>query len=192
MLLSQLSEKPVVVSASMRGVCLGVGVSLKNFAVKYLLCASAQNRKQADFCVNFSAVECIDDALYLKALRPVFPRSCARFSLQIPVFSSDGGYLGKVADLELENGVATRFFTDNGKAFPLPAVLACTDAVILKKEQPFPLGQRVPAPLLSVISDKKEGLVTKPLLRAAREKSSLVKLTLSLPPFDVEFFPVMK
>ena len=192
MLLSQLSQKPVFVGSSMRGAALGVGVSLKNFTVKYLLCASAKSRNQVDFCVNFSAVENIGDSISLKTLRPVFPRVCARFIIGLPVFSSEGGFIGKLTDLHFEDGVATRLFIDNGKTFSLTAVLACTDAVILKKEQAFPLGQRVPAPFLPNFSDKKEALITKPLLRAAREKSCLIKLTLSLPPFDVEFFPSVK
>lgn len=192
MLLSSLVEKPVLVAAATRGVCMGVGVSLKNFTVKYLLCASLQNRKQMDFCVNYSAIIDLDESISLKALRPVFPRSCARFSLHLPIFSADGSFIGNLDDLEILDGVATRLFTEDGRVFPLSAVLACTDAVILKKEQPFPLGQLVPAPMLSTISNKKEGLVTKPLLRLAKEKSSLIKLTLSLPPFDVEFFTCPK
>ena len=187
MLLSSLAEKPILVAATTRGICMGVGVSLKNFTVKYLLCASLQNRNQTDFCVNYSALDNIGETLSLKALRPVFPRSCARFSLPLPIFSADGSFVGNLADLEILDDVATRLFTEDGRVFPISSVLACTDAVILKKEQPFPLGQLVPAPMLSTISNKKEGLVTKPLLRAAKEKSSLIKLTLSLPPFDVEF-----
>ena len=139
MLLSQLSQNPVFVGSSMRGAALGVGVSLKNFTVKYLLCASAKSRNQVDFCVNFSAVENIGDSISLKTLRPVFPRVCARFIIGLPVFSSEGGFIGKLTDLHFEDGVATRLFIDNGKTFSLTAVLACTDAVILKKEQTFPL-----------------------------------------------------
>ena len=188
MFLTDLSEKSVLVASTPRGVCMGVGVSLKNFAVKYLLCASSQNRKQPDFYVHYSALNEIGETLSLKALRPVFPRSCAKFSLHLPIFTADGRFVDYLADLEILGDVATRLFTEGGRVFPLSSVLACTDAVILKKEQPFPLGQLVPAPILLSICNKKEGLVTKPLLRAAKEKSCLIKLTLSLPPFDVEFF----
>lgn len=189
MLLSDLIGKPVVVAATARGVCLGVGISLKNYAVKYLLCSSAPNRDKVDFCVNVSAVEKIGDALFLHRLRPVFPKNCAQITKNLPVFSYDGSFLGSLLDLEIQNFTTTRLITSK-KVFPITALAACSDAVILRKEQPFPLGQRVPAPLVSSFSDKKEQLVTKPLLRAAIEKRALVKLTLSLPPFNVLFTPV--
>ena len=188
MLLSNLIEKTILVSSAPHGICMGVGVSLKNFTVKYLLCASSQSRKQADFCVNFSALDDAGESITLKTLRPVFPRSCARFSPHLPIFSADGSFVGRLSDLEILDDVAIRFFTEDGRIFPLSSVLACTDAVILKKEQPFPIGQRIPAPVISTICNKKEGLVTKPLLRIAKEKSCLIKLTLSLAPFNVQLF----
>ena len=84
---------------------------------------------------------------------------------------------------------ATRLLTDRGDVFPITSVFACADAVILRKEPPYPLGQRIPAPLLPIVSDKSEALVTKPILRAAIQKRALVKLTLSLPPFNLEEQP---
>ena len=46
--------------------------------------------------------------------------------------------------------------------------------------------QRIPAPLLSSFTDKSEALVTKPILRVAIRNKSLIKLTLSLPPFNMD------
>ena len=39
MFLSQFIGKPVLVNGETRGVCLGVGLSLKSYAVKYLFCS---------------------------------------------------------------------------------------------------------------------------------------------------------
>ena len=189
MLLSSLVQKPVVVSGNIRGVCLGVGISLKTYAVKYLLCSSSPNRANVDFCVNLSSLDKIDEAVFLRRLRPVFPKNCAQITLRLPIFSFDGSYLGKLTDLEIQNFVATRFFTEN-KAFSTASIAACADALILRKEQPFPLGQRIPAPFILQFSNKTRPLVTKQFLRQAIEKKALVKLTLSLPPFNVNFMPV--
>lgn len=191
MLLSRLIEKPVVVSSTTRGVCLGIGVSLKNYAVKYLLCSSAPNRDKIDFCVNVSAIEKIENAVFLRRLRPVFPKNCAQITKDLPVFSYDGAFLGSLLDIEIQNFTAIRLITSK-KNYPITALAACSDAVILRKEQPFPLGQRVPSPFVSNVNGKKEQLVTKQLLRDAIEKKSLVKLTLSLPPFNVFFTSVSR
>ena len=40
MLLSELTKKAVYSGQNLRGVCLGIGISLKSQTVKYLLCAS--------------------------------------------------------------------------------------------------------------------------------------------------------
>lgn len=191
MLLTSITQKPVVVSGNLRGVCLGVGVSLKTRAVKYLLCASSPQGNKVDFCVNYSAVDKIDEAVFLQRLRPVFPKNCAQITLSLPVFSADGGFLGKIVDLDIQNQTVIRLFTEK-KSFAFTTVQACTDAVILRKEQPFPLGQRVPAPAIFQFSDKSEPIVTKRLLRQAIEKKSLVKLTLSLSPFNLNFLPLDK
>ena len=190
MLLSSLVNKPVVVAENIRGICLGVGVSLKNYAVKYLLCASSPNRFQTDFCINASAIDKIDEAIFLKRLRPVFPKNCAQITLDLPIFSAEGCLIGKLTDVELQNLVATRLFTPK-RAFSISSVAACSDAVILRKEQPFPLGQRVPAHLLSNFEDKFSPIVNKAFLRSAIEKKALITLTLSLPPFNVNFLPVI-
>lgn len=187
MYLSEFENKTLILRSAPRGVCRGVGVSLKTFSVKYLLCASLSNpTKDADFCLPLEAVESIDECISLSRLRPVFPKSCARLFLGLPVFSQDGVYLGKLTNVQFEGFIATKLFTDQNDFYPISSVIACSDAVILRKNVPFPLGQSVPAPVLSKINGKKDGLVTKPLLRAAIQKGALVALTLSLPPFSLQ------
>ena len=184
MFLSDYLNKTLLVANQPRGVCLGVGFSLKSQAVKYLLCASAPQKKP-EFAVSISAVKNVTEHVVLHRLRTVLPTGCARITIGTPVYAHDGGYLGNIIDAEIQNGVLLRLFTDRNEQFPATQIIACNDAVILRKSQPFPLGQRVPAPVIYQISDKTDGLVTRPLLRAAMAKGALIKLTLSLPPFSI-------
>jgi hypothetical protein len=160
-----------------------VGISLKTHAVKYLLCAN-QPSARAQFALPVSAVVSIDESVALSRMRPVLPKNCACLFIGLPVYAYDGAYLGKITELEIKNFIATIFYTDTGFDFPVSVIAACSDAVLLKKEQVYPLGQRIPAPFLSKISSKADGVITKPILRLAIQQSSLVKLTLSLPPFS--------
>ena len=184
MLLSDLVNKNVYAGVTLKGKCVGVGISLKTYAVKYLLCSSTvQNAMHADFCVSVSAVEEVEDDIYLSRLRPAFPKNCAKVYLRRPIYLENGAYLGNVQDVEIQNYIALRLFTDQNKALPLTSVAAFSDAVILKKEQPYPIGQRIPAPALLQFSSKNEPIVTRSVLRSAITQSSLIKLTLSLAPF---------
>ena len=184
MFLKELTNKEIYSAQTAKGFCRGVGISLKSHAVKYLLCASGKSAA-ADFSVSTGSIDSIGSEIILSKLRPLFPRNCARIFIGRPVYSYEGIYLGKVSDLEIQNFVATRLFTDQNIAYPVSAITACTDAVILKREQPYPLGQRIPAPLLSTFSNKKSPLVTKQILREAIRRENLIKLTLSLPPFQI-------
>ena len=182
MFLSELQNSAVFVGNTQRGVCLGIGISLKNQAVKYLLCASNTALSNAtDFSVNVSAVETIDTHIILSRLRPVFPKNCAKLFIGLPVYAFDGAFLGNLQDVEIHGFSATRLFTDSA-CYPITAVCACADAVILRKDQPFPIGQRIPAPALFPFSSN-ASLVTKPLLKEAVKQGKLIAFTLSLPPF---------
>ncbi len=185
MYLSNLVNKPLLLHSKPRGVCLGVGFSLKNFSVKYLLCTSQLSPSNTvDFCLPLQAVESIDEQIILSRLRPVLPQNCAKLFLGAPLFLEDGRYLGKLQDVVLDGFIVRKLFTDQGTSHPARALLACSDALILRKEIPFPLGQTPPTPLLSKLNGKQGGFVTKPLLRTAIQKGELIKLTLSLPPFS--------
>jgi sporulation protein YlmC with PRC-barrel domain len=189
MKLSDLCKKCVYTNTTFQGVCRGVGLSLKSHAVRYLLCASSPTQTNTDFSVGVNAVAEIGERIQLSRLRPASPKGCAKIAIGLPVYSFDGGFLGRVADLDLHDFTATTLYTDRGERFPILSVFACSDAVILRKEQPYPLGQRIPAPLLSLVTDKNDGVVTKPILRTAIQKKALVTLTLSLPPFRFELPP---
>ena len=182
MFLSQLNEKKIYVNNNFRGVCKGVALSLKSHTVRYLLCASSAMQSTPDFAVSVSSISQIHTDLHLSKLRPARPANCAKITLGAPVYSFEGGYLGRLTDLSLRDFIATKLFTDRGESFPITSVFACSDAVILRKEQPYPLGQRIPTPHLS-LKGKTDGVITKAVLRNAIEKGKLVNLTLALPPF---------
>ena len=183
MFISDYINKTILVNKQPRGVCLGIGFSLKNQAVKYLLCAA--DTSKTPFSISLTAVEDVADCITLSRLRAVLPTNCARITIGAPLYSYDGDFLGYLADVEIKDGTLFRLCTDRHQSYPATAIFACNDAVILRKEQPFPLGQRVPAPILLHISDRTDGFVTRPLLRTAIERGALIKLTLSLPPFSV-------
>ena len=186
MKLSQLSEKNIYTNKTFKGVCRGVAISLKSHTVRYLLCASAPTQSLSDYAVGIGAVTEVSDSITLSRLRPACPKGCAKIAIGLPIYSFEGGYLGTVTDLDIRDFIATKLYTDRGESFPILSVFACSDAVILRKEQPFPLGQRIPAPLISTFTPKNDGLVTKPILRAAASKGALIRLTLALPPFQLE------
>ena len=184
MLLSQLVGKEIAVGNTPRGVVKGVGVSLKTHEVKYLLCAG-ESASRALFAIPITAIEDLGEKITLPRLRPAFPKHCACLFLNLPIYSYLGEHLGNLQDLALRNFIATTIYSSKGATLPITAVSACSDAILLKKEPLYPLGQRIPAPILSLLSGKTDGVVTKPVLRAAIKKNALIKLTLSLPPFSI-------
>ncbi len=186
MFLKELTNKEILSGSTPKGYCRGVGVSLKSHAVKYLLCGgSPAPAADTDFSVSTAAIVNVGEQIQLTKLRPLFPKSCVRIFIGRPVYSYDGAYLGSVKDLAMQGFAATTLYTDQGAAYPITSITACKDAVILKREQPFPLGQRIPAPLLSLSSEQKSPLVTKQVLRRAIREGKLIQLTLSLPPFGL-------
>ena len=181
MKLSYLIGKSVYAGSKRRGVCEGVGVSLKSGAVKYLFCSAASGR--TEFCVNVSAIEELDEEIYLSRLRPVFPKNAAKILLDLPVYTDEGVFLGNVKDMEMDSFSALRLETDKGEHFSCTHIAACTDAILLRKKPPYPIGQRIPAHALSDIFQNDEMIVNRSNLREAIEKGALIKLTLSLAPF---------
>lgn len=187
MLLSDLIGKNICVGNAVRGICRGVGISPKNFSVKYLLCAKSLQSSVIDFSVGISSVREVGKEILLSRLRSVFPKSCDKIFLGQPIYLNEGVYLGALSDAELQSFSLTRLFTDRGESYSAVSVVACSDAIILRKEQVYPLGQCIPAPVVSKISDKNDRIVTRSVLKNARKNGTLIRLTLSLPPFGVEF-----
>lgn len=185
MLLTDYNNKPIFAGREERGIALGIGFSLKTQAVKCILCASS-GQKIPTYAVGISAVKSITEYITLHRLRSILPTNCARLTVGMPIYAHDGGYLGQLIDAEIQNHTLLRLFTDRGELLPATLIVACNDAIFLRKNQPFPLGQRVHGTVISQICDKTDGLVTRPLLRAAMAKGALIKLTLSLPPFSLQ------
>ena len=186
MLLSALVGKELWLGKTCKGVCRGIGISLKTYEIKYLFCASAPSSVgEGDFVLPFSAVASIGESIQLSRARPVFPKSCAKLVLGRPVYDVGGVFFGELTDVEMSDYRVKTLCTSLGFRFSALLISTCFDAVLLKKELPYPIGQPVPAPVLFALNRKTDGVVTKPLLRLAMEKGELLKLTLSLPPFHL-------
>ena len=71
MFLSELVKKEIYSSGETRGVCLGIGVSLKTNAVKYLLCACDKQSNSPDFALPISAILSVDDKMRARLLRTI-------------------------------------------------------------------------------------------------------------------------
>jgi hypothetical protein len=186
MLLSALTGKELFLGKTYKGECRGVGVSLKSGEVKYLFCASAPSKNaDADFALPISAVASVDEHIRLSRVRPVFPKSCAKLFLHRPVYDGEGVFLGTLSDVEIKDFKAVSITTSLGEKRWAGLIAVCSDAILLRKELPYPIGQPVPAPVLSEFLGRTDGVVTKPLLRLAMQQGALIKLTLSLPPFNL-------
>lgn len=176
MLLRQVIGKELFVKDAFRGVCVGVGVSKKNNAVKYLLCSSSTMTIQprVDFIVNFSAInEIFSGGLHLSSLRPVYPKNAFFIFPSLPVYTHDGVNVGVLEDGIIKDGILKKI-TVNDKKIAFSNVSACADAVILKAPKPYPLG--IPMP-------DGNGQVTKLILKNAVKNGNLISFTLSLAPF---------
>ena len=178
MLLSSLVGKRIFTNATQRGVCVGIGVSLKTYVVKYLLCSNETeyNRPRCDFALPFSCIESVDEfSIHANKTRAVLPKTCAQFFLQKPVFSFDGRFLGKLTDVCLslkENGnfIAASLQTDDNQTVLASSIYSVLDAIILRKNRAYPLGQRRPAHVLSLLGKEEQSIVTKSVLQRAIEK----------------------
>ncbi len=186
MLLTEFIGTPVFVGEKQRGVIQGVFLSPKSKAVKYLL-FSLQTSAQPPIAISVSAIERIDNSgLFLKQMRSTLPKNALLFKKDCPVYAANGAYLGSACNLELFNLTATAIFTEN-TAFPATSILAIGDAVLLRTDEPYPIGQRIPAPVLSSFCDLPQSslLVNRSILKNAIKKGKLIELTLSLPPFQI-------
>lgn len=182
MLLTQLLYKTLIFDKTPRGKCFAVGISIKTKSVKYLFCRTEENLKTSstEFILPIDAVASFsENALFLSRLRPILPKSCIKLTLGLPVYNSDGTFIGHVDNVHLHNYVASAIQLDNGVCCLFSDVTALSDAVILRKPQPYPIGQALP---------NQEDFVTKQTLRKAVSEQSLIQLTLSLPPFEYTLY----
>lgn len=183
MFLRDFVNKNITVNGKKKGVCIGIGISLKTFSIKYLLC-SLTSMQKTDFAVSFSSLLNVgDEEISLNKLRSVLPNACVQLYPDLPCYFEDGVYVDNLEDIRFENGVALQIYTTGGFVFPANALLACADALLLRKKQPYPLGQPIPAHTLPMLKVKSSPLVTKRVLKDSIAKGKLIALTLSLAPF---------
>ena len=129
MLLSQITNKPIRSGKTQRGVCVGVGISLKSRAVKYLLCSSfspsllypsPHEEKNApyapleeDFSIGVQAIENLDgEEITLSRLRAQNPKNNGKLFIGKPIYTDEGVFLGRLADAHLQNFIITELKTD--------------------------------------------------------------------------------
>ena len=180
MLFSQFYSKILYLDGEARGVCLGVGISKKNFAIKYLLCSHEDNIRP-DFALPISALHSIGlHGLTISRIRPAIPKNVFKLFPNRPVYSQAGVLLGTFKDCIIENGVATKILLDTNAQCSFSCITAVADAILLRKIPNYPLGQPIPNP-----ADTRQTLVSKSTLKRAIENKTLVSLTLSLPPFSM-------
>lgn len=180
MFLSELVGKKIYSAGKIRGICRGVGLTVKSRAVKYLICVDIASERELFLSLNAIA-EISENGIRLKAFRPTAPQSISRLFSSRPVYDETGEYLGIVVDLEIENGVATALITDTGSVYSAYSLTAVSDAVLLKRRLSFPLGEKTPA-----FFKRQTGVpvLSKALLKHAIEKGELIRLTLALPLFS--------
>lgn len=190
MLLSQMLYKNIEIRSMPNAIAIAVGISPKNFTVKYVFFGDTSNRNflknstETKFALNFSALQTITPvSLQFSSLRPVLPKAYFTLSLQKPVYSQKGEFLGSLQDATIENGILTNISTEQKHYNPIE-IFSISDAIIIKKSAPFPLGQRIPAPNEYPFCTEKDTLVSKSILRRAIKNGKLIRLTLSLSPFS--------
>lgn len=183
MLLSQILSKSIELRDKTCATAIAIGVSSKNFTIKYIFCGNIENTAP-QFVLNYSALQTITPiSLRFAPTRPVIPKSCFILVLQKSVYSQKGEFIGFLENANIENGVLTQLFIDKNVYSP-SEIFAVSDVIILKKSSPFPLGQRIPAPHEYPFCTEKDTLVNKRILRGALENGKIIKLTLSLSPFS--------
>ena len=175
MLLTQLVNKQIILNNTPRGFSQSVGISLKGKTIKYLFCSSSAG-EQTNFVLPISAVNSLsENALFLSYLRPILPKNNVQVFIGMPIYNYNGEYLGNLSDAEIQNNQIFTLFTSKNDGYPFTSISAVADAIILKKPQPYPIGQQLP----------NLDIVTKSVLRKAVEEQNLIQLTLSLPPFSL-------
>ena len=92
----------------------------------------------------------------------------------MPVYTENGVFLGNLSNVKFDDYTA-KSIQINDVWITFSRVIAVGDAVIVSKAQPYPIGQPT-----------KENFVTKQTLKRAVKEQSLIRLTLSLPPFSMD------
>ena len=176
MLLSSLIRKTIIFDKTPRGTCIAIGIAPKTKRMKYLFCTPIESGQNAPsyFALPLTALSSISEhSLILSRIRPVLPQNYLQLTLGMPIYSESGKHLGTLINVKFDQSVAIALQTESGW-LNFTRVLAIGDAIILRKEQPYPIGQPV-----------QENFVTKRTLKRAVKEQSLIKLTLSLPPFSL-------
>ena len=156
-----------------RGVCLGVYVSKKTGAIRYITCL-IDDEKSVDIPVG--QIERFNEnngEIYLKNLRTAIPNQCVRITPFLPVYSVEGKYLGRLDGILANGFTVTKLIVGKTK-YPVASLESSLDVAILKGIA-YPLGEW---------SEKEKINVSRKLLKEKIGQGKLIEFTLSLPPFS--------
>ena len=177
MFLNSLLNKPLFFRNATFYTCIGVGISKKNGALKYLICM--HENKRTEFALPFSNVRSItNNGVILSSLRSAIVKNAYVIKTGIPVYTTQGAFIGNLDDAVLTKNVLTKLIIQ-GQVYPFARIHCILDAILLSTCPVYPLGQRIPA-----TPEQKSVVVTKTQLKKVIDDKQLISFTLSLPPFN--------
>ena len=169
----------VFVNNEIKATVLGVYLAKKYPAVKQLHCKLLSGE---EFCLSLNGATVDDTGVHVQKLRACLPCDYVKLTRGVPIYDEKGVLQGVLSNVEVKNGVPVSFIGQNGIRYPYSMLKSAADALILKKKPTFPLGE----PIHSYTKDKNAyPFVSKKTLTNAIKKGELVKLTLSLSPFEL-------
>lgn len=166
MFLHELEGKNIHTAKKLHGICKGVAVRIKSQKIHYLYC---ENAEKQSFFLPVSTIKSVEEeGIMLKKMQPA-PLNLPILSTQKPVYLQEGIFLGRVQDVRIDNWKITQIILED-KSYSSLCITALSDALLLKKAPPFPLG-----------CVTKEGeIITRTLLKQAVKEGRLISLTTSL------------
>lgn len=175
----QILGKNIYVNDEVKGLVTGVYLSKKYPFIKQLSCRLLTGE---EFCISALGVVLDNKGVRFDKLRASIPGDYIKLTKGAPIYDEKGVFLDALQNVEIKDGLLLSFVGQKEKRYPYSAAKAVCDAVILGKKPLFPLGEPLPAPLKQKNSSP---FVKKSTLISALKKGELIKLTLSLSPFDL-------
>lgn len=182
MFLNSLLKKPLVFRQRVLHVCIGVGISKKSGTIKYLICLHEE--QHIEFALPYNHVTSItNNGIIVSSLRSAIIKHAYVIKPELPVYSTQGKYIGNLEDAVLFKNTLTQLIIRH-HTYPFACISGILDAILLSPKQPYPLGQRI-------VNHKKKAndIITKNTLKKAIAENKLIALTLSLPPFNLSINP---
>ena len=177
MFLNNVIGKPLIFRQKPQHICIGVALEKKSGKLKYLICLNEVQR--TEFALPFNSVLSItNSAILISSLRSAIMKNVYVIKRELPVYSTQGEYVGILEDACLFQNRITALIINN-KRYPYERITGVLDAILLSPAPLYPLGQRIPAP-----NEYNTEVVNKHTLKKVINDNKLIPFTLSLPPFS--------